>query len=132
MKKFQFSVFAMIIMAFVCVGFASCSSDDDNGGGDSALVGKWYSFHSSSIDYIEAWQFNSNGSCKYGEWSNGRTEEWGDDASGRWSTSENTLIITWSDEEGEDVEKYTYTISDDGKTLTLTNANGRITIYSKQ
>ncbi|MBQ9677465.1 MAG: hypothetical protein IJV44_04940 [Prevotella sp.] len=29
MKKFQFSVFAMMIMALVCLGFTSCSSDDD-------------------------------------------------------------------------------------------------------
>lgn len=30
MKKFQFSMFAIMIMALVCVGFASCDSDDDD------------------------------------------------------------------------------------------------------
>ena len=37
MKRFQFSVFAMMIMALVCVGFASCGGDGD----DESIVGVW-------------------------------------------------------------------------------------------
>ena len=41
MKKFQFNMLAMIIMALVCVGFASCGSDDDdNGGGGLIYIAK--------------------------------------------------------------------------------------------
>lgn len=42
--KNYFKLLAMMIMAFVCVGFASCGSDDDdsnNGGVPNELVGIW-------------------------------------------------------------------------------------------
>ena len=45
MKRFYFSVFAMMIMALVCAGFASCGGDDDDEGGNSngsSFVGNWY------------------------------------------------------------------------------------------
>lgn len=49
MKKFQFRVFAIMIMALVCVGFASCGSDDDDSknksNNTSDLVGIWAQYH---------------------------------------------------------------------------------------
>lgn len=43
MKKFQFSVFAMMVMAFVCVGFASCSKDEEESNSkNDDLYGIWY------------------------------------------------------------------------------------------
>lgn len=41
MKKNSFYLFAMMMVAMVCVGFASCSSDDDDEG-DAGLVGTWH------------------------------------------------------------------------------------------
>lgn len=55
MKKIQFSVFAMMIMALVCVGFASCGGDDDsdnnNNFNKSFSTDEWYM----SEDFTSAW-----------------------------------------------------------------------------
>ena len=116
----------MIMVAMLSVGFASCGSDDDNkGGSNSPLVGTWYNVSGS---YTTAWKFNSDGTCYVSNWS-GENEEWDYDDQGRWTTSGNTLSTTFDDE----VEQYTYTISNDGKTLTLTRTNrGSSRTYTKQ
>ena len=130
-KKYFWNMLAILMVTMMSVSFISCGGDDEGSGGagDSAIIGKWYSVNST---YTAGWMFNSNGSRFFGEWGNGRTEKWGDDATGKWSTSGNTLTVTWTDEEGSDVEKYTYTVSNDGKTLTLTNSKGKTTVYTKQ
>lgn len=60
MKKFQFMTFAMMIMALVCVGFTSCSNDDD----DFSIVGTWMEIDSDENVYIYLY---SNGAGKYTE-----------------------------------------------------------------
>ena len=40
MKKY-FSIWSMVVLMTMCVGFSSCSKDDDGGGNDNSLVGKW-------------------------------------------------------------------------------------------
>ena len=68
MKKFQFRVLAMIMMALVCVGFVSCGDDDDDDGlanldeTSQLIVGSWYR-NSSYGTY--SWQFNADGTCEY-------------------------------------------------------------------
>jgi len=77
MKKIQFSVFAMMILALVC-GFTSCGSDDDdnNGGSSSynltdeeavtALQGTWsvkvteYDEEEGDDNWIETWVVQGN------------------------------------------------------------------------
>lgn len=138
MKKIKFSVFAMMIMALVSVGFASCSGDDDddNGGGrDSALIGIWHcSVYESRSSYTIGWKFDANGNCYYDEWGNSRSEgEWEDPA--KWSTSNNILTISWTDEEGTDTETYSYSLSNNNSTLTLTHTNsknGTTRVFTKQ
>ena len=43
MKKRCFYLFAMMVAVVLCVGFASCSSDDDEGGSGNtgSIVGTW-------------------------------------------------------------------------------------------
>ena len=116
MKKFQFGVFAMMIMALVCVGFTSCGSsdDDDNGGGgshDSNLVGTWYNTTSQDKTTI-AYRFDANGKCYYNEW-------WKDEKRelkelGTWSTSNNFVTMV---SEGKVKNYYRYEISNGGKVL---------------
>lgn len=136
MKKMNYwSMLTIIIVAMLSIGFASCSSDDDEeesggGRGDVALVGKWYSVHN---NYTIGRMFHSDGKCYYGEWGKGDAERWGNDGVGRWSASQNYLTITWTDEGDTEVEQFTYTISNEGKTLTLTRQGGGSTeTYSKQ
>lgn len=102
------------------------SGDDDNQGGnnnnqiDNALVGVWHCVvYESGSYYTIGWKFDSNGNCYYDEWGNSRTEgEW--DIPGKWNASNNLLTITWTDEEGTDIEKYSYTLEDNGNKMLLT------------
>lgn len=110
MKKFQFSVFAMMIMALVCVGFASCGDDDDSGNdGNSGgtIVGTWYFASSQNImedgermpdefytansdDYQELVFKNDN---TFEEWDADKGS-WGKRVTGTYSLSGNKLTIT--------------------------------------
>ncbi len=70
MKKHLLSWVTIAMMAFVCVGFAACGSDDDNDGGEGgnagSLVGDWKKvFKTKKV-------FEKNSS---GEWELKRTEE---------------------------------------------------------
>ena len=111
--------FAFLLIGLFCVGLSSCGSDDDEGGSiDQNLVGTWYRNGSS---YTAGWRFNANGTCIEGEWSRGGSERFNTEreASTHWSTNGNKLTVrgdgeTWS---------YIYSISNDGNTLTLTEAD---------
>ena len=108
------------------------SGNDDNQGGnnnnqggdnnnqiDKALVGVWHCVvYESRSSYTIGWKFDANGNCYYDEWGNSRNEgEW--DIPGKWNASNNLLTITWTDEEGTDIEKYTYTLEDNGNKMIL-------------
>ena len=119
-----------MIMALVCVGFASCGSDDD---GDSAetssrdgnLVGSWY--ESQRMSYgteFFGFLFESNGSGYYNEWDSRDPETPKDGPSFNWKTSDGILTIVFK-EDGTDT--YKYVLSSDNKTLTLYDAStGRV------
>jgi hypothetical protein len=76
MKK-VFSIWSMVILMTMSVGFSSCSKDDDEGdkGGDTKkfselLVGKWKYHSYYNADWIEVSydsfiQFNSDGSVSF-------------------------------------------------------------------
>ena len=62
MKKNFLNWLTVMLMAFVCVGFAACGGDDDDNGSSAqsnVLVGKWEGSHSES--YFEDYTFNSDG-----------------------------------------------------------------------
>lgn len=94
---------------------------------DSRLVGVWYrqvsqgsNSYNSYYSYYEVYQFDASGHCKYGEWRAGSETEWtDDDVIMTWQASGGRLTITEKDDEGYEVEEYNYTVSSDGRTLTL-------------
>lgn len=141
MKKFYFSMFAMMMMALVCVGFTSCGSDDDdgvNGGGgsrDSAVIGTWYD--TTHGNFTCAWRFDGNGMCYYYEWGNSKTNiNLTDHPYGKWSTQNGILTISEEGyDDGEyyiDVEEYKYVLLEGGKTLELYEGNHKIYTLQKQ
>ena len=99
MKKFQFRVFAMMIMALVCVGFASCGSDDDDSknksNNTSDLVGIWAQYHQGSAT---AWYYgiklDANGEAAYTEWDIKESPNWNYTGGAKWSVKDNVLTIT--------------------------------------
>ena len=119
MKKNQFRVFAMMIMALVCVGFASCGSDDDGkneSNNSSALVGIWSQYHQGSAT---AWyigiKLDANGEAAYTEWDIKDTPNWKGGA--KWSVKDNVLTI--SDPNGSVAYSSFFTLSSDKKTITF-------------
>lgn len=137
MKKFQFRVFAMMIMALVCIGFASCSSDDDGnaGGGshDNKLVGTWHQYDARQ-QVTTVYRFDSDGKWYYNEWWKSERPE--PKYCGQWVT--NNGFITMYEEDGGVKNYYRYEISNDGKTLNFyrKDSNGEYTKkggdYTKQ
>lgn len=98
MKKNQFRVFAMMIMALVCVGFTSCGGDDDDNSNSSSGNNI-----SASVDGI--WYLKSE---KWYDWEDGKadmskapSEKTYQDNSHTWefSTKDKTIIERRSGEE---------------------------------
>lgn len=116
MKKVAFFSFITLLAMAFSMSLVACGSDDDEeGGGNPALVGKW--IHESSR-YVFGYQFNSDGTYDDGEWYKGDSEKW--HRQGRWTTSgKDKLILTEIDDDEEDVDQYTYRLEDNGKTLIL-------------
>lgn len=121
--KRLFELMGCLLIALSCISFSSCGSDDDdNGGGDldQRLVGTWYDNSHSS--YVAGVRFNANSTCVYGEWSKGQSEKFNNktEQASHWTTNGNKLNISYKYDDGDtDSDSYVYTISEDGKTLTL-------------
>ncbi len=122
MKKFQFRVFAMMIMALVCVGFASCGSDDDDSknksNNTSDLVGIWAQYHQGSAT---AWYYgiklDANGEAAYTEWDIKESPNWNYTGGAKWSVKDNVLTITAPN--GSVAYSSFFTLSSDRKTITF-------------
>lgn len=122
MKKFQFRVFAIMIMALVCVGFASCGSDDDDSknksNNTSALVGIWAQYHQGGAT---AWYYgiklDANGEAAYTEWDIKQSPNWNYTGGAKWSVKDNVLTITAPN--GSVAYSSFFTLSSDGKTITF-------------
>lgn len=107
---------------------------NDNNQIDPALVGVWYCVVYEGTSYFTiGWRFDANGDCYYDEWGNKRNEaEWGD-LPAKWYASNNILTTDWTDEEGTEIEIYSYSLSNNNTTLTLTSKRGNIThVFTKQ
>ena len=126
MRKIQFRVFAMMIMALVCVGFASCGSDDDDGkngsNNTSALVGIWAQYHQeyttgSYLGHYIGIKLDANGEAAYTEWGNNDTPNWNYTGGAKWSVKDNVLTITAPN--GSVAYSSFFTLSSDGKTITF-------------
>ena len=55
MKIWKFFLMSLAF-AVATIGFTACGGDDDNGGGDPKIVGKWV-----DLEYGDYYQFNGNG-----------------------------------------------------------------------
>lgn len=110
MKKLQFSVFAMMIMALVCVSFASCGGDDDDNGGGSLNLSE-----SQIREYLESgsgtWamsEYDSEDGKSYTHtmiFKNGKTNGYMSSTSGfmeKYSISGNRIYISKEDQERGD------------------------------
>ena len=93
MKK-VLSIWSWAMVLALCVGFSSCSNDDDEGGSNKdfskLIVGKWkyYSYYNSDWFEVEQdvyVQFNADGSFTPGGKFNGNFTTW--EVTGRGSTS---------------------------------------------
>ena len=109
-----------LIMAFVCVGFASCGSDDDtNGGGSSQLVGIWTQYHQGGAT---AWYYgvklDANGEAAYSEWDIKESPNWKYTGGAKWSVKDNVLTVTAPN--GSVAYSSFFTLCSDGKTITFT------------
>ncbi|MDE5786308.1 MAG: lipocalin family protein [Duncaniella sp.] len=90
---------------------ASCSDDKDDVNPAARLVGTWVCEDSYGIDM---YTFNSNGTgVNYYE-----EKGYSDTDYFNWTATETTLTITYPDYPGE-YDKTSYTISPDGKRLTM-------------
>lgn len=120
--KNYFKLLAMMTMAFVCVGFASCGSDDDdksnNGGVPNELVGIWAQYHKGSAT---AWyigiKLDANGEAAYTEWDIKESPNWNYMSGGKWSVKDNVLTLTAPN--GSVAYSSFFTLSSDGKTITF-------------
>ena len=139
--KRLFELMGCLLIAFSCITFNSCGKDDNETGGsggtsggsiDQRLVGTWYdNSHSSFVCGV---RFNANSTCVFGEWSKGDPERFNSktEKASHWTTSGNKLDISYKFDDGDtDSESYTYNISSDGKTLTLSGGEFDGT-YTKQ
>ena len=120
--KNYFKLFAMMIMAFVCVGFASCGSDDDDkneSNNTSALVGVWTQFHKEEafVGYYIGCKLDADGNAAYSEWNYGETPNWNYTGGGKWSASGGVLTVYAPN--GSVVYSSAYSLSSDGKTITF-------------
>lgn len=113
--------------------------ENDNNQIDPALVGVWYCVvYEGTSYYTIGWRFDANGDCYYDEWGNSRNEaEW--DVPAKWNVSNNQLITTYTDEEGTEVNIYSYSLSNNNNALSLTkimrdgkSINGKTHVFTKQ
>lgn len=117
----------MLIMTMtLAIGFASCSSDDDEGNANELdIVGEWIWQDSNAEETIILW-LKDGGTCSYEyayEPDDSYSESEFDYATGTWSVSDNKLkvILNFDDE----VETQTYTIvSLKGNILVLKDSDG--------
>lgn len=143
MKPTKF-VFNLMAIAAMTLGFASCSSDDDNSGGgrDGALVGTWQLSYTAYIDKttgetsssysntssITILELKSDGTgsttttYSYGSsgYTNVQTEAFG------WSTEGGKVMLNFdynTSDDDPDIRTYAYEVSD--KTLSMEHQSSK-------
>ncbi|MCR5678830.1 MAG: hypothetical protein K6G08_01280 [Prevotella sp.] len=118
MKKMDLWCMPIIMMVtMLSFGFASCSSDDDDNI-DSSILGTWE--EQNYYDGIWQWTFNSNGkgSCKVVDGKISYTFSYDFSFDGK------TLTISGTEDGKKYTDRYTVTISSDGKTMNWVDTDG--------
>lgn len=112
-------MFAMMIMALVCVGFASCGSDDDESNiGNTALVGTWTQQYN-KIGVIGI-KLTADGKAYYNEWNKGKKPNFDNVKSPANATVTATTLRITHPQAPNYYEEYSYVLSNDGKSVTFT------------
>lgn len=110
-------------------------NDDQGGGSDnqggnqgnvvnpSELVGIWTQYDGG----YRGFKLDANGDARYYEWAPGYTVDWNSSKLrvGKWYVNDN--VLTFIDPNGKVVYSSSFTLSNDGKTLTLTGYYGSFT-----
>ncbi|MBQ3082662.1 MAG: hypothetical protein IJC47_01805 [Alistipes sp.] len=86
------------VFAVATIGFTACGGDDDNGGGDPRIVGKWV-----DPDWGDYYQFNGNGTCIYDVNEPGEAAD-----QGTYTFNGTTVAATFIYEGEADTETLTY------------------------
>ena len=108
-KNLLWSLLAIMMATTLCVGFASCSDDDDDV--NSSIIGTWE--ETNYFDGTWQWTFNSNGkgSCKV-------TDNTTYTFSFSFSFDGTTLKISGVEDGESYTDVYSVSFSDNGKTMT--------------
>ncbi len=96
-----------LLVAVLCIGFASCSSDDDEGTQSNLLIGEWEQVRSSGW-YLE----------------DGGKESWNETTSGLYVVFDEDHKFRFYEEDYDYVESGTWSIS--GNKLTLVHDGERV------
>ena len=127
-KNFYWSFMIALVMAVMSVGFASCGSDDDEpgSGGNNGLVGVWVIFHQeTTVSWYQGFRFENNGNAYYTEWDARESPRWPSNA-GKWYVKDGVLTVLESN--GDIFFDAYYSLSEDGKTLYITDGNDYLTL----
>ena len=76
MKKYLFSVMALMMAVMVSMTVTSCSSDDDDKGGSGSfsIVGTWYEYENDVEGLDAVWVFNGDNTGTVEEYYHGKSE----------------------------------------------------------
>jgi len=128
MKKIN-SILMLALLMIAAMSFTACGGSDDNdgsgGGRDNSVLGTWV-MDNAAYRFSCGWQFNADGTCAFGEWDYKGEPRFPSSGEALWSTSGNTLHIS----AGPESASFTYTVTDNGKTLVLV-ANSQGDDYSE-
>lgn len=133
MKKFYLNLLAVLALVVTCVGFAACSSDDDDDkDGENAIagsiVGTWRSSISDGEGYM-TYVFNSDNTGYSQEFDEGRLHN---PDFFTWVYNPNTKVVKMIFADEDDYVE-TWTIKSQGsKTITVVNEDGYEETYTRQ
>ena len=112
------SILMLALLMIAAMSFTACGGSDDNdgsgGGRDNSVLGTWV-MDNAAYRFSCGWQFNADGTCAFGEWDYKGTPRFPSSGGVSWTTSGNTLRIS----AGPESASFTYTVTDNGKTLVL-------------
>lgn len=147
-KKYLMHLLAVMMVAIVSVGFASCSSDDDDekdNGYSTSILGSW---QTDDENFTTEMTFNANGTCTELMEMKGMTLAAKMRYSGTYNVKGNKLTINWKGYEGwnpltsrwldmtDAPETVVITISIEGTKLTFLSMEGESSyspvIYTKK
>lgn len=133
MKKFYLNLLAVLALVVTCVGFAACSSDDDdNKDGENAIAGSIVGIWRCSISDGEGYMtyvFNSDNTGYSQEFDEGRLHN---PDFFTWVYNPNTKVVKMIFADEDDYVE-TWTIKSQGsKTITVVNEDGYEETYTRQ